>query len=183
MSPFAKYLCSPAICPSARGPPTLSIWSEAALTIDLDFTEDQRAQFDALPPLPEIPVIHNGSSVTPNERRHDFYMQPLALGPNTNGRRMRQRLTGGSPMLRPPLSQFESLMKWAESRSVIVPPYLCSDFIAASVAPTKAMSQAKPSPDAFQCHADDSECSGDEQLDLSPLRPQDDDDFDRARQR
>ena len=83
-------------------------------------------------------------------------------------------------MLRPPLSQFESLMKWAESRSVIVPPYLCSDFIAASVAPTKVMSQAKPSPDAYQCHADDSECSGDEQLDLSPLRPQDDDDFEHA---
>ena len=116
-------------------------------------------------------MIQNGSRVSPNERPHDIHVngQPL----ERNGREKRQRAMGGAPMLRPPLSQFETLMEWAESRAVVVPPYLRNDFIAASVAPTSTtvMPQAKPSPGNDD---DDSEC-GDEQLGLSPLKPHDDD--------
>ena len=42
MSPLVKYLWSPAI--SSLG----AISSKDAITSDLDFTEDQRVQFDAL---------------------------------------------------------------------------------------------------------------------------------------
>ena len=154
ISPIAAHLFSPAITTSLGGthddngkPKDYQSHPFFSLTIDLDFSDEQRAQFNALPPLADAQLVQNGMHVS-NELRWDrLVSNPQCAGPRAahyipfaqcgNGRRLRQRASGGTATLRAPVSQFEQLLKWAESRAQsfgVSPPYAREGFVPAQVA-------------------------------------------------
>ena len=139
ISPIAAHLFSPAITTSLGGthdvngkPKDYQSHPFFSLTIDIDFSDEQRVQFNALPPLADAQLVQNGVHMS-NELRCDR----LVSNPQcANGRRLRQRASGGTAMLRAPISQFEQLLKWAESRAQsfgVSPPYAHEGFVPAQV--------------------------------------------------
>ena len=150
MSPFARYLCSDANDESKE-----------------ERLEEKFGRFPIRSIRP-YEVERCRELHKQNDRRKEDFQARFAMLP----RLADVHVTPERQSILQPVSQFESLLQWAETyartKHGIVPPYLKEGFAAVSVLP-----QLEPARKDEVVHegSDESECDN-EELGLSPLRPQ-----------